>query len=184
MTALGIKSMNVLIPLLIGLGLLLLASRTYPFYLSRKLGVDDSIPTPAHRFRDDYDYVPTKTHVVFGHHFATIAGRRADRRPDAGPRLRLGRAVAVDRGRLHLLRRGARHGVDVRFGAGGRPVDRGYGAPQPRRRRLPAVPGLPDHDPHADQRDLPQPLLQCADGLVPGRDAQAGGGEPHPAHVR
>ncbi len=77
--------MNVLIPLLIGLVLLFLATRTYPFYLSRKLGVDDTKETPAHHMKDGYDYVPTRTHVVFGHHFATIAGAG----PIVGPTLAL-----------------------------------------------------------------------------------------------
>lgn len=66
--------MNVLIPLLLGLALLLLGARFYPVYLARRLGVDDRNPTPAHRLQDGRDYVPTRTHVVFAHHFAAIAG--------------------------------------------------------------------------------------------------------------
>ena len=77
--------MNVLIPLLVGLGLLLLASRTYPFYLCRKIGVDDNNVTPAHRLKDGRDYVPTRTHVVFAHHFSVIAGAG----PIVGPTLAL-----------------------------------------------------------------------------------------------
>ena len=77
--------MNVLIPLLIGLGLLFLAAKTYPFYLSRKLGVDDNRLTPAHRMKDSRDYVPTRTHVVFAHHFSVIAGAG----PIVGPTLAL-----------------------------------------------------------------------------------------------
>ncbi len=77
--------MNVLIPLLLGLGLLLLATRTYPFFLSRKLGVDDNNATPAHRMTDGRDYVPTRTHVVFAHHFSVIAGAG----PIVGPTMAL-----------------------------------------------------------------------------------------------
>ena len=77
--------MNVLIPLLVGLGLLFLATRTYPFYLSRKLGVDDNLVTPAHHMKDGRDYVPTRTHVVFAHHFSVIAGAG----PIVGPTLAL-----------------------------------------------------------------------------------------------
>ena len=77
--------MNVLIPLLTGLGLLFLAAKTYPFYLSRKLGVDDNNPTPAHHMKDGRDYVPTRTHVVFAHHFSVIAGAG----PIVGPTLAL-----------------------------------------------------------------------------------------------
>lgn len=77
--------MNVLIPLLIGVSLLVLASRTYPFYLLRKLGVDDRNPTPAHRLNDGRDYVPSRAHVVFAHHFSVIAGAG----PIVGPTLAL-----------------------------------------------------------------------------------------------
>ena len=31
-------------------------------------------PTPAHVLEDGVDYVPTKRHVLWGHHFASIAG--------------------------------------------------------------------------------------------------------------
>lgn len=77
--------MNLLIPLGIGLALLLIATRTYPFYLSRLLGVNDNNPTPSHRLADGRDYVPTRTHVVFAHHFAVIAGAG----PIVGPTLAL-----------------------------------------------------------------------------------------------
>ncbi len=30
--------------------------------------------TPAHEFEDDVDFVPTKRHILFGHHFTSIAG--------------------------------------------------------------------------------------------------------------
>jgi carbon starvation protein len=38
------------------------------------LGVDKSRPTPAIRLNDGHDYVPTEPVVLFGHHFAAIAG--------------------------------------------------------------------------------------------------------------
>ena len=41
----------------------------------RKLfGENDKNPTPACSMKDDCDYVPTKPIVLFGHHFASIAG--------------------------------------------------------------------------------------------------------------
>ncbi|HVH04363.1 MAG TPA: carbon starvation CstA family protein, partial [Myxococcota bacterium] len=50
----------------------------YRFYSSflaaRALSLDDARTTPAHRFRDGKDFVPTNRWVVFGHHFAAIAG--------------------------------------------------------------------------------------------------------------
>ena len=77
--------MNVLIPLLIGLALFLIAVLTYPQYLSRLLGINDKSPTPAIRLEDGRDYVPTRSHVVFAHHFAVIAGAG----PIVGPALAL-----------------------------------------------------------------------------------------------
>jgi len=46
----------------------------YGGFISRKLGINDENITPAHKLRDDIDYMPTKTPVVLGHHFASIAG--------------------------------------------------------------------------------------------------------------
>jgi len=77
--------MNVMWPFLLGVGLLLLAARTYPFFLCRQLGVDDRNPTPARRHADGRDYVPTRTHIVFAHHFSVIAGAG----PIVGPTLAL-----------------------------------------------------------------------------------------------
>ncbi len=77
--------MNTLIPLLIGLGCFLLASRTHAFYLGRHLGIDTRNLTPAHKLRDNRDYIPTRTHVVFAHHFSVIAGAG----PIVGPILAL-----------------------------------------------------------------------------------------------
>jgi len=55
--------------------LLLLAYRWYGWWLTRRVFiVDDSEPTPAHTMRDGRDFVPAPPLVVFGHHFASIAG--------------------------------------------------------------------------------------------------------------
>ncbi|TAG08425.1 MAG: carbon starvation protein A [Verrucomicrobia bacterium] len=51
-----------------------MAYRFYGAFLSRKFEVDDSRPTPACEINDGIDYVPTRTSVVFGHHFSSIAG--------------------------------------------------------------------------------------------------------------
>ena len=51
------------------------AYRFYSAFLAAKVAVlDDRNPTPAHRLRDGVDYHPTKRIVLFGHHFAAIAG--------------------------------------------------------------------------------------------------------------
>ena len=49
--------------------------RFYSAFLAAKaLGLDDARVTPAHRFSDGKDFMPTNRWVVFGHHFAAIAG--------------------------------------------------------------------------------------------------------------
>lgn len=66
--------MNILIFLLIGVGIFIIASHFYGGALERFLGVDEKRPTPAVAINDGRDYVPTKTHVLFAHHFSAIAG--------------------------------------------------------------------------------------------------------------
>jgi carbon starvation protein len=52
-----------------------IAYRFYSKYIAEKvLGLDDSRPTPAVRHNDGMDYVPTNKWVLYGHHFAAIAG--------------------------------------------------------------------------------------------------------------
>lgn len=52
-----------------------LGYRYYSRYLADKVyGLDPAFVTPAHQFNDGMDYVPTNKHVVFGHHFTSIAG--------------------------------------------------------------------------------------------------------------
>jgi carbon starvation protein len=49
--------------------------RLYSAFLAAKVvALNDNNPTPAHRLRDGVDYHPTKRIVLFGHHFAAIAG--------------------------------------------------------------------------------------------------------------
>jgi carbon starvation protein len=53
----------------------LVAYRLYSAFLAaRILALDDSRATPAERHDDGRDYVPTNKWVLFGHHFAAIAG--------------------------------------------------------------------------------------------------------------
>ncbi len=52
-----------------------IAYRFYARYLAGKvLGLNARRPTPAVRRNDGLDYVPTPRNVLFGHHFAAIAG--------------------------------------------------------------------------------------------------------------
>jgi len=53
----------------------LIAYRYYGLFIAeRLLRVDPLRPTPAVRHNDGLDYVPTNRYVLFGHHFAAIAG--------------------------------------------------------------------------------------------------------------
>ena len=53
----------------------LIAYRYYSLFLANKvLGLDPTRMTPAWRHNDGLDYVPTDKNVLFGHHFAAIAG--------------------------------------------------------------------------------------------------------------
>jgi carbon starvation protein len=44
------------------------------FIAARALELDDRRTTPAHVFEDGHNYVPSPKVVLFGHHFAAIAG--------------------------------------------------------------------------------------------------------------
>ena len=51
------------------------AYRYYALFIANKvLGVNASRATPAVRHNDGLDYVPTNKYVLYGHHFAAIAG--------------------------------------------------------------------------------------------------------------
>jgi len=53
----------------------LIAYRFYSLFLASKVaGLDPTRQTPAYKFNDGLDYVPTNRFVLFGHHFAAIAG--------------------------------------------------------------------------------------------------------------
>ncbi|CAN5917354.1 carbon starvation protein A [soil metagenome] len=57
------------------LSIFAVAYRFYATYLAEKVyALDPDFVTPAHEFEDGVDYVPTNKHVLFGHHFTSIAG--------------------------------------------------------------------------------------------------------------
>ena len=71
-----------------------LGYRYYSSFLARRIfALRDDEPTPAHTLRDNVDYLPTRRHVLWGHHFASIAGAA----PIVGP------AIAVIWGWLPAL---------------------------------------------------------------------------------
>ncbi|MFN4186640.1 MAG: carbon starvation CstA family protein, partial [Acinetobacter johnsonii] len=52
-----------------------IAYRFYSLFIANKVfELDERRLTPAHRLNDGLDYVPTNKSVLFGHHFAAIAG--------------------------------------------------------------------------------------------------------------
>jgi carbon starvation protein len=75
--------MNILVPIAIAAVAFTVALRFYPPFIAGVFREDDDNPPPCERFADGRDYVKSKSHVVFGHHFATIAGAG----PIVGPTL-------------------------------------------------------------------------------------------------
>lgn len=87
----GLQAIWIVLFVALALGI---AYRWYGTFLANQVfRLNDDDPTPAHTQRDDVDYVPTPIPVLFGHHFASIAG--------LGPLL--GPAIAVVWGWLPAL---------------------------------------------------------------------------------
>jgi len=67
--------MNALYLLLIAICVMVIAYRYYSAFIAAKvIALDDSRITPAHEFSDGHNFHPTNKWVLFGHHFAAIAG--------------------------------------------------------------------------------------------------------------
>ncbi len=66
--------MTILLILFVAGVALLLGGVLYAPFIARMMGEEKSRTTPAVEINDGRDYVPTKTPVVFAHHFASIAG--------------------------------------------------------------------------------------------------------------
>ncbi len=66
--------MNGALLLAVSCVLFYLAYHFYGRFVERVFGVEPAHPTPAHTLRDGVDYVPTHPAILFGHHFASIAG--------------------------------------------------------------------------------------------------------------
>ena len=67
--------MNSLLLVILALAGYLVAYRLYGRYLGRKIfQLSSRAVMPAHAFNDGVDFVPTRPHIIFGHHFTTIAG--------------------------------------------------------------------------------------------------------------
>jgi len=69
-----------------GLTVLFLGFRFYSKFLADRIyRLDPNYVTPAHQFNDGVDFVPTQKWVLWGHHFASIAGAA----PIVGPAIAL-----------------------------------------------------------------------------------------------
>jgi carbon starvation protein len=67
--------MNALPLILFFLAVITIGYRYYSAFLAANvMALDDARVTPAHRFEDGQNYVPTNRWVLFGHHFAAISG--------------------------------------------------------------------------------------------------------------
>jgi carbon starvation protein len=67
--------MNTFPVLLVALGIFAIGYRYYSAFIAAKaLALDDRRPTPSHVYEDGHNYVPSPKWVMFGHHFAAIAG--------------------------------------------------------------------------------------------------------------
>jgi len=61
--------------LVVGLSALLTGYLVYSRYIARRIfQLDPTFRTPAHVYEDGVDFVPTNKHVLFGHHFTSVAG--------------------------------------------------------------------------------------------------------------
>ncbi len=61
--------------LLVGLSAFYTGYAVYSKYISKRIyQLDPDFRTPAHELEDGVDYIPTNRHVLFGHHFTSVAG--------------------------------------------------------------------------------------------------------------
>jgi len=67
--------MNGLLLVLIAFVLFFIAYKTYGSLIAKKVfELDPNAQVPSREFEDGVDFVPTKKEIIFGHHFASIAG--------------------------------------------------------------------------------------------------------------
>ncbi|WP_374400779.1 carbon starvation CstA family protein [Niveibacterium sp.] len=69
------ETINALWVVVAAVSVYLIGYRYYGLFIANKVvGVDGSRMTPAWKHNDGLDYVPTNKYVLYGHHFAAIAG--------------------------------------------------------------------------------------------------------------
>ncbi|MFL4990954.1 MAG: carbon starvation CstA family protein, partial [Microvirga sp.] len=69
------EHVNALWIVIAAIAVYLISYRYYSLFIARNvMQLDPARPTPAVRHNDGLDYVPTNKYVLYGHHFAAIAG--------------------------------------------------------------------------------------------------------------
>ncbi|WP_417067520.1 carbon starvation CstA family protein [Niveibacterium terrae] len=69
------ETINALWVVVAAISVYLIGYRYYALFIANKvIGIDPQRMTPAWKFNDGLDYVPTNKYVLYGHHFAAIAG--------------------------------------------------------------------------------------------------------------
>src|SRR5690625_657908 len=67
--------MNGILVAIIGLVVFALGYRYYSKFIAERIfKLDPNYVTPAHKYKDGVDYVPTNKFVLWGHHFTSVAG--------------------------------------------------------------------------------------------------------------
>jgi carbon starvation protein len=67
--------MNSLVLAIVGITIFLLGYRFYSKYIAEKIfKLDPNYVTPAHKYKDGVDFVPTNRFVLWGHHYSSVAG--------------------------------------------------------------------------------------------------------------
>ncbi|WP_221568883.1 carbon starvation protein A [Alkalihalobacillus sp. TS-13] len=67
--------MSSLLLAVIGISIFLLGYRYYAKFIAEKIyKLDANYVTPAHKYKDGVDFVPTNRFVLWGHHFSSVAG--------------------------------------------------------------------------------------------------------------
>ncbi|WP_339227511.1 carbon starvation protein A [Oceanobacillus sp. FSL K6-2867] len=78
--------MNAILVALIGIVIFALGYRYYSKFVAEKIfRLDPNYVTPAHRYKDGVDFVPTNKFILWGHHFTSVAGAA----PIVGPAIAL-----------------------------------------------------------------------------------------------
>ncbi len=67
--------MSSLLLAVVGISIFLLGYRYYAKFIAEKIyKIDSNFTTPAHKYKDGIDFVPTNRFVLWGHHYSSVAG--------------------------------------------------------------------------------------------------------------